>query len=63
MANSHTPSLRRRSQRRASTPGLPWSERQLDAYLQARDALRRVSAVAAFVAGTSRETSPPSTAA
>lgn len=59
MANSHAPSRRRRSHRRASRPGLPWSERQLDAYLQARDALRRVSAVAALVAGTWQETSPP----
>jgi len=36
------------------------SERQLDAYLQARDTLRRISTIARLTAGASPPTAPPS---
>lgn len=52
MANPAVPSNRRRSSRPASMSGMPWmSERQLDAYLQTREALRRARAVASLSAG------------
>jgi hypothetical protein len=45
MANTLSSAPQRRSHRRPSARGLPsMSERQLDAYLQAREALRRVRA-------------------
>jgi hypothetical protein len=51
MANRPAPSNRRRTPRPASMSGMPWmSERQLDAYLQTREALRRARAVASLVA-------------
>jgi hypothetical protein len=47
MANSRTTKTGRRAKRSASTGGLPWvSELQLNAYLEARDALRRAHATA-----------------
>ena len=60
MANSHTTSHARRLQRRCAARGTPWmSERQLDAYLQARDTLRRVSAIAQLTAEASQPAAPP----
>lgn len=61
MANTAVPSNRRRSARSVSMSGMPWmSERQLDAYLQAREALRRARAVASLTAGVrSPPASPP----
>jgi len=51
MANSTASSHRRRAPRPESMRGMPWmSERQLDAYLQAREALRRARAVASLTA-------------
>lgn len=52
----------RRSPQRASSPGIRWkSERQLEAYLQARDVLRRVRAVASLAPEPRRDAaSPPS---
>ena len=45
MANTTPSAPQRRSYRRTSARGLPsMSERQLDAYLQARDVLRRIRA-------------------
>jgi len=49
MANTRTAPHGRRARRSATTPGLAWvSELQLDAYLEARDALRRARAGAAL---------------
>ena len=59
MANTHDTSHARRSQRRKVTRGKSWmSERQLDAYLQARDTLRRVSANARLSPETPQGTTP-----
>ena len=58
MANTRITSSGRRARRTASPGGLPWvSELQLDAYLQARDALRRARARASM---TQPSKSPPS---
>ena len=59
-----TPSVpQRRSRRGSSARGLPsMSERQLDAYLLARDTLRRVRAVASLAAQVPRERSPSASA-
>jgi len=62
MANTRTSNTRRRASSTASVSGLPWvSELQLDAYLQARDALRRARNAAALAAQT--QTPKPGTAA
>jgi len=59
MVNTHDTSHARRSQRRNVTRGKPWmSERQLDAYLQTRDTLRRISANARQSAETPQGTAP-----
>jgi hypothetical protein len=51
----------RRSQRRGSTHGIrSMSERQLEAYLQARDTLRRIRALASFTSDIRRK--PPNSA-
>jgi hypothetical protein len=62
MANNST-SPRQGSSR--GTRGMRWmSDRQLDAYLQARDALRRVRATATVASTQARGgTSPPASAA
>lgn len=53
----------RRSQPRASARGKPWmSERQLDAYLQARDMLRRLRDAALLTSNEPRADSPPRSA-
>ena len=61
MANSHD-SLHARSPQRRRTPRrTAWmSERQLDAYLQARETLRRVSDFARSAARASTAAAPPS---
>jgi hypothetical protein len=57
MANTRTTRSGRRARRTASHGGLPWvSELQLDAYLEARDALRRARARASM---TRPSQSPP----
>lgn len=44
MAHSHPVSQARRTRQRSTPRGTCWmSERQLDAYLEAREALRRIS--------------------
>jgi hypothetical protein len=64
MANTHAPTRQHRSQPRRSARGLRWmSERQVDAYLQARDTLRRVRAVASFTSDVSRNTSTSASSA
>ena len=65
MANAATATFRqRRSQLRNSTHGIrSMSERQLEAYLQARDTLRRIRAVASLVSDTRRDPSHPTSAA
>jgi len=61
MANSRTTSHTRRTQRRSTTRGVSWmSERQLDAYLQAREALRRVSNTALLIAKPTQPAARPS---
>ena len=63
MANSRTRTPRRRSSSPRSAAGLPWvSELQLDAYLQARDALRRARS-AALLASAPHPHEPPATPA
>jgi hypothetical protein len=63
MANTTASAPQARSHRRTSARGLPsMSERQLDAYLQARDTLRRVRAVVSLTAQVPRER-PPSASA
>ena len=53
----------RRPRLRGSTKGIrSMSERQLEAYFQARDALRRVRAVAALTSDIRRDASPPTSA-
>jgi hypothetical protein len=64
MANTNACIRQRRSQLRGSTRGMPWmSERQFDAYLQARDTLRRLRAVASLTSDASRYTSPEASSA
>ena len=61
MATSTTISHTRRASRRTTTGNMRWmSERQLDAYLQARETLRRVSALARSSAQASQPAAPPS---
>ena len=61
MANSRTTSHARLPQRRCAARGTPWmSERQLDAYLQARDTLRRVGTIARLTTEASQPAAPPS---
>ena len=61
MANSHTTSHARRPPRRCAARSTPWmSERQLDAYLQARDTLRRISTIARLATEASQPVTPPS---
>lgn len=63
MANTTPSAPQRRSSRRPSARGLPsMSERQLDAYLQARETLRRVRAVASLTSQVPRERSPSASA-
>ena len=48
MATTHAPTHLRQSNRRDVTRGIRWmSDRQLDAYLQTRETLRRLRAVTA----------------
>lgn len=62
MANTRTTKTGRRATRSAPTSGLPWvSELQLDAYLEARDALRRAHATALLTA-VQREPKPRTSA-
>jgi hypothetical protein len=63
MATSRTASHARRTQRRNTPRGSSWmSERQLDAYLQTREALRRINNTALLSAKASQPAAPPSAA-
>ena len=63
MASTPRSTPQRRSRRRSSARGLPsMSERQLDAYFQARDTLRRIRAVASLTSQVPRERSPTASA-
>ena len=61
MANTTPTNFRQRgSQLRGSTHGIrSMSERQLEAYLQARDILRRIRAVASLTSDFRRDASHP----
>lgn len=62
MANTRTRKTTRRARRPASHGGLPWvGELQLDAYIEARDALRRARA-AALLTSIERPPKRPSAA-
>ncbi len=62
MANTRTSTFRR-SQPRRPARGIAWmSERQLDAYLQARETLRRLQATASRATDARRDPSPGSAA-
>ena len=65
MANTATTPFRQgRHQLRGSTRGIrSMSERQLEAYLQARDTLRRIRAVVSLASDTRRDPSHPTSAA
>ncbi len=65
MANTATTTFRqRRSPLCGSTHGIrSMSERQLEAYLQARDTLRRIRAVVSLTSDTRRDPSHPASAA
>ena len=55
---------RRRSQPRSRASAIPsMSGRQLDAYLLARDTLRRVGALASMIPEIARDSSPPASQA
>ena len=57
MADTRTNASRRRASRANRAAGLPWvSELQLDAYLQAREALRRARGASSM---TSHDRHPP----
>jgi hypothetical protein len=62
MANTHTPSRQRRAAQHGSNGKLWMSERQLDAYLQTRDTLRRLRAAASLTSDIRRAPPPPSSA-
>ena len=64
MANTATTTFRqRRSQLYGSTHGIrSMSERELEAYLQARDTLRRIRAVVSLTSDIRRDPSPTSAA-
>ena len=63
MADTTASVPQRRSRRSTPARGLPsMSERQLDAYLQARDTLRRVRAVVSLTSQVPRERSPSASA-
>ena len=60
MANTSQSDSRRRATRRAAPGGLPWvSELQLEAYLQARDALRKARAASWPSASPATPAAPP----
>ncbi len=60
MANPHTASQARRTSRHSTTRGTRWmSQRQLDAYFQARETLRRVGTIARLTAEASSPAAPP----
>ena len=60
MASSHATSLARRPRCRSDPCRTAWmSERQLDAYLQARETLRRVGAAARTAVDASQPAAPP----
>jgi hypothetical protein len=60
MATTHVHTPLRQSHRRDATRGIRWmSERQLDAYLQARETLRRLRTTTASTADAVRS-APPS---
>ena len=58
MATKHPSTAQRRSPRRASTLA-SLTQRQLDAYLQARETLRRLRALTALTADVEHPGSPP----
>lgn len=62
MANTSQSVTRRRATRRAAPGRLPWvSELQLEAYLQAREALRRARAATSSSTSTASPAAPPTT--
>jgi hypothetical protein len=63
MATTNLNTRHRRSQPRSRASVMPMSERQLDAYLLARDTLRRVRAVASMFPGIANDSSPPASQA
>ena len=64
MANFKEPTAPRRSRLTGSKRTIrSMTEGQLDAYLQARDALRRLRAVSALTAGAMPRAAPPSSRA
>ena len=62
MANTRISAFRHAQPRRSSRSVAWMSERQLDAYLQARETLRRLRATAALAPDPRRDTSPGSAA-
>lgn len=60
MATTHAPTPARQSHRRDATRGVRWmSERQLDAYLQTRETLRRLRMATALTTSAGQAASPP----
>ena len=63
MANRRTQPTSRGSRRNKPGGSLPWvSELQLNAYLEARDALRRAHAASLAISSQRTRPSPPATA-
>ena len=60
MATTHAPTRSRQARRRDASRGVRWmSDRQLDAYLQARETLRRLRTATAMTTSAGHAASPP----
>ena len=60
MATTHAPTRSRQARRHEASRGARWmSDRQLDAYLQARETLRRLRTATALTTSAGQAVSPP----